>query len=448
MALTLADFDLLRRVGDGAYSHVVLARHKATEKEYALKIIDKRHVLRHNAVEAIKRERAILDSLNDEGVAKLYFTFQDALSLYLGLEYCPGGELYDQILVRGRLDVETVRFYSAEIILTLEVLRKKGIVHRDLKPENMLLSSTGHLKLIDFGSAKLLSMDVDSDPIAFSDVSAGNKRDTPLDRPSPAVISTGSPRTAPVIQRPEITRVDGGGGDAMHPTFDSTPSMQSSNAHIACKTSADLMAGEHLAVHRPSEESACRSIEDDGPAPESSVKTKHIGPSLSQKRRRTASLVGTADYVSPEVLENADVGFAADLWALGCVIYQMLVGKPPFKTASEYLTFQKILVRDFAPLPKELPNEVQDLVDKLLVRDPMARIGASDIKDLKMHPFFNGIDWDRLREQSAPVPAVIETDSIGSAASSFDWELASLAAAIPKLTSERHVDDINLEIDD
>lgn len=88
---TLADFELIRRLGDGSYSQVVLARHKGTGQEVALKIMDKRYLMRHKMVEYIRQERAILDALRHPGIARLLFTFQDKVSLYMGIEHCPNG---------------------------------------------------------------------------------------------------------------------------------------------------------------------------------------------------------------------------------------------------------------------------------------------------------------------------------------------------------------------
>lgn len=78
--------------------------------------------------------------------------------------------------------------------------------------------------------------------------------------------------------------------------------------------------------------------------------------------------------MSPEVLNNSGVSYSADLWALGCIIYQMLAGRPPFKGASEYLTFQLITARalDF---PEGFPPSARDLVDRLLQLEPAQRIG-------------------------------------------------------------------------
>ena len=91
MATSLADFDILRKLGDGSFAQVVLARHRGTNKEYALKIVDKYLVLRHKHVESVKLERKLLDRLDDAGIVKLQFTFQDDTSLYFGLDVCPNG---------------------------------------------------------------------------------------------------------------------------------------------------------------------------------------------------------------------------------------------------------------------------------------------------------------------------------------------------------------------
>jgi 3-phosphoinositide dependent protein kinase-1 len=77
------------------------------------------------------------------------------------------------------------------------------------------------------------------------------------------------------------------------------------------------------------------------------------------------------------VLRNEAVGYGADLWALGCLLHQMLTGRPPFRGASEYLTFQRILAHDLAPLPASLPAPARDLIARLLADDPAARLGAA-----------------------------------------------------------------------
>lgn len=68
----------------------------------------------------------------------------------------PGGELF-KYLTHGPLSLSATVFYTAEIVLALEYLHSKGIIHRDLKPENILLSKDMHVKVTDFGTAKLKS---------------------------------------------------------------------------------------------------------------------------------------------------------------------------------------------------------------------------------------------------------------------------------------------------
>lgn len=79
--MSLGDFNIIRRIGDGSFSTVVLAEHKGSGKQYALKIMNKHQIMRNKVVDYVRNERNILDKLNDAGVAKLHFTFQDPDSL-------------------------------------------------------------------------------------------------------------------------------------------------------------------------------------------------------------------------------------------------------------------------------------------------------------------------------------------------------------------------------
>ena len=121
------------------------------------------------------------------------------------------------------------------------------------------------------------------------------------------------------------------------------------------------------------------------------------------------TFVGTAEYVSPEVLGDKPAGFGSDIWALGIMIYQMFYGKTPFKEKTNYLIFRKIeqLKIDFAP-NVNIPEEAKDLITRILVKDPNKRLGAGengteyDIAHLKQHPYFQGIDWDNLHNKTPP----------------------------------------------
>jgi 3-phosphoinositide dependent protein kinase-1 len=123
------------------------------------------------------------------------------------------------------------------------------------------------------------------------------------------------------------------------------------------------------------------------------------GESDGNEDNRANSFVGTAEYVSPELLTDKSACKASDLWAFGCIIYQLLAGRPPFKAGNEYQTFQKIVALDYE-FPKGFPEVARDLVERLLVLDPAQRLSISHIKN---HEFFDGIVWGRgLWKQKAP----------------------------------------------
>ena len=133
---------------------------------------------------------------------------------------------------------------------------------------------------------------------------------------------------------------------------------------------------------------------------------------------RSNSFVGTAQYVSPELLTAKPIAsanvdpdappkplpppHAADFWAFGCVLYQFITGRTPFRAPNEYLIFQKITRLEYE-FPPEFPPEAKDLVSKLLVLDPLERIGSKrGVQEIKEHPFFASIDWNNIWTQDVP----------------------------------------------
>ena len=287
------DFNFGRTLGEGSYSTVLAATDRQTLREYAIKVLDKRHIIKEKKVKYVNIEKDTLNRLTEHpGVVRLYYTFQDERSLYFVLDLASGGELLGFLKKTGTFDVECTRFYGAQILDSIDYMHSRGIIHRDLKPENVLLDEQMHVKITDFGTAKIL----------------------------------------------DLKKSNGMGS-----------------------TSGDPMD----------------SAESD----------------------RAQSFVGTAEYVSPELLTDKNACKASDLWAFGCIIYQLIAGRPPFKAANEYMTFQKIVGLEYS-FPDGFPPLARDLVERLLVLDPITRL---PMEHIKAHPFFEGIIWGKgLWKQKAP----------------------------------------------
>ncbi|KAI8084701.1 kinase-like domain-containing protein, partial [Halteromyces radiatus] len=254
---TVADFEYGDALGEGSYSTVLIGRDKKTDKYYAIKKLDKAHIVKNDKVKYVMIER-------------------DALNYVIDL--APHGELYTFIRKMAPLDMETTRYYASEILLAVDHIHSKNVVH------SILLDDQMHIKIADFGSAKLLSEDT-------TNTTSGAR-----------------------------------------------------------------------------------------------------------------SFVGTAEYVSPELLRSDPTFKEADWWAFGCVIFQMISGRSPFKAATDYLIFQKIKNLDYE-FPEDFPPVAKDLVQKLLVLDAEKRLGSEamgGIDAIKKHPFFDGVNFDQVFEKPAP----------------------------------------------
>jgi len=154
--MSFENFLFSRVIGTGAFSEVTLAKHKQTKKHYAVKIMRKEHIIKHNQVDHVKDERKALMKINSPFVVKLIGTFQDTSRLYIVEEFVSGGELYKQLRLARSFQEETVKFYLAELVCAFSSVHSSGVLYRDLKPENVLLDSNGHIKLVDFGFCKHL----------------------------------------------------------------------------------------------------------------------------------------------------------------------------------------------------------------------------------------------------------------------------------------------------
>jgi serum/glucocorticoid-regulated kinase 2 len=147
-------FDILKVLGKGSFGKVLLVRKKDDGKLYALKTLQKAMLYKRRQILHTMTERNILEKLNHPFLTTLEFAFQTKDKLYLGLNFCGGGDIFFRLRQDKRFTLRRARFYASEVLLGLEYMHGMDIIFRDLKTENLLLDMQGHLSLTDFGLAK------------------------------------------------------------------------------------------------------------------------------------------------------------------------------------------------------------------------------------------------------------------------------------------------------
>jgi len=327
---------------------VYLARRKRTGDLYAMKVLKKSDMVRKNMVDHVIAERNILAQTKNPFVVKLFYAFQSQTNLFLVMEFCNGGDVGSLLRSRGVFEEHLAVVYTAQTVLALEYLHSSGVVHRDLKPENMLIDYRGHIKLTDFGLSRVGILDNKSSDSDVEDAEVGSDDDSNASY------------------------------DGAQWSDDSEPSSHRNSGSNK----------EAVAVRKSSA----------GTKPLSKIADKRsLRRSIVQKSQRN-KVVGTPDYLSPEILLGTGHGYPVDWWALGITLFEFLTSVPPFNDETPEQIFQNILKRDipWPDIPDEMSLNAKDLIDSLLTSSPENRIGSRGVKQIKAHPFFKSIDWDTL----------------------------------------------------
>ena len=162
----LTEFEITATLGKGKFGRVRLARMFATKELFALKIMKKTKVIQLGQFEHVLGEVTLLNLFNSNFIVNLVSHFQDETRLYMVFEFVPGGELFRLLRARKCFTSAETMFYVSEIVLAFSYLHSMKIAYRDLKPENIMLTGGGHVKLVDFGLAKIIIVSEPSEPLA------------------------------------------------------------------------------------------------------------------------------------------------------------------------------------------------------------------------------------------------------------------------------------------
>lgn len=164
----LANYSFIKKIGQGAFSTVHHAIHLPTNREVALKVINKAS----SSMETILTEIAAMRRLRGHPhIVQLYDVFEDSQYVYMAIEYCGSGNLHEYLVSNGRLSEDHARIWFRQLLSATMWCQAQGVISRDIKNSNIVLDAHGNIKLADFGLAVLVN-NANTDPISHSAGSA------------------------------------------------------------------------------------------------------------------------------------------------------------------------------------------------------------------------------------------------------------------------------------
>ena len=261
----LGSYEVTALIGEGGMGRVFRARDAKLKRDVAIKVLPEEFSRDPERLARFQREAEALAALNHARIGAIYDLAEADGSRFLVLELVEG-ETLDERLRRGPLPMSEALQVARQIAEALEAAHDKGIVHRDLKPANIKITPDGHVKVLDFGLAK-----VREQSHAMANLSQ-----------SPTLLSA------------------------------SVPGM----------------------------------------------------------------ILGTAAYMSPEQVKGKDADRTSDIWAFGCVLFEVLTGRPAFEGETVAEIFGGILKGDpeWTLLPPKTPDAIRKLIGRCLHKDRMRRL--------------------------------------------------------------------------
>ena len=141
----------IKLVGSGSFGSVYEAQDIETKKTYAMKIIEKRHLVHRGDIPHLQHEIDSLAFLKSEYIVSLHDFFSNQQYFFLIMDWCPGQSLESYIQRNGPLRETTAATVFQQIVLAVDFCHSHGVAHRDIKPQNILITKFPNIKLSDFG---------------------------------------------------------------------------------------------------------------------------------------------------------------------------------------------------------------------------------------------------------------------------------------------------------
>ncbi|KAF4363037.1 hypothetical protein G4B88_031571, partial [Cannabis sativa] len=421
--LSLHNFKILKEIGAGIGKVYLckLNNNSGASCYCAMKVVDKKMLAVKGKVNRAEMEEKIIKMLDHPFLSSLYAEFEDQHFSYIVMEYCSGGDLnyLRHQHPRKQFSLNSARFYAGEVLLALEYLHMLGIIYRDLKPKNVLVKSNEIGAGI--GKVYLCKLNNNSGASCYCAMKVVDKK----------MLAVKGKVNRAEMEEKIMKMLD-------HP-FLSSLYAEFEDQHFSYIVMEYCSGGDlnYLRHQHPRKQFSLNSarfyagevllaleylhmlgiIYRDLKPKNVLVKFPYIQKYFPKSRgvqtlnrlfvaesvtARSLSVVGTHEYVSPEMAKDEPHGNTVDWWAYGVFIYEMIYGRTLFVAQSRKRIISNIVNMSLAfpagTMLCELELHARELITALLVKDPIKRLGAKyGATEVKKHPFFKGLSFALIR---------------------------------------------------